>query len=352
MTFRQYTECIERENFTHITDGMWNGIIQAALIGLNVTIGTTLAALIFVLARQVDVSPACFWFLAEVYVMAAAVGYCYWWLYGRLICISSPDHPVDSAGDHLAIGLLINTEPPGSGGFIDNIDNDYSVGILPCPLPLGAKRAQVVQNSPFGYLVDGDSWAVNNGLPFAGEQAVCPGDEKCPHGPNCSEVLHCEFEGRGMYDIFLAAQAALFFAVAALFACLIDTPVGMLIALILAILSLLALVAGWIVGQFDAGDPSDDNPNAGELTQCTDVLMIKGHWVYDSLHTGAFELHPVTFCCKASCDSGNVILLRDRWEDAINDATSPATLVSQKQPQNQWQVHPLIDGCQPSGIIV
>jgi hypothetical protein len=341
MAFRQYTQCVDIAYFDKRSP-----YVQATLLGFYVTL--TPAGFAALLAIAGAAAPRCLWLLLEIYVMAWIVGFCYWWLYRRLICISSADHPADSAGDHLAIGLLINIEPPGSGSFIDNIDNDYSIGILPCPLPLGANRAQVVQNSPFGYLIDGDSWAMNNGLPFAGEQALCPGHPQSDK----SEVLHCEFEGRGMYDLYLAAQAALFLAVAALFACLIDTPVGMIIAIILAILSGLALVVGWIVGQFDAGDPSDINPNVGELTQCTDVLMIKGHWVYDSLHTGAFELHPVTFCCKANCDSENVILLRDRWQGAINDATSAATLASQKQPQNQWQVHPLIDGCQPSGIIV
>jgi hypothetical protein len=87
--------------------------------------------------------------------MASIVGFCYWWLYRRLICIPAPPgHPADSAGDHLAIGLLINIEPPGSGDFLANIDNDYSIGILPCPLPQGATRDQVVAQSPYGYLVE------------------------------------------------------------------------------------------------------------------------------------------------------------------------------------------------------
>jgi hypothetical protein len=42
-----------------------------------------------------------------------------------------------------------------------------------------------------------------------------------------------------------------------------------------------------------------------------------------------------------------VILLVKRWQNAVGDATSPATLASQKLPQNQWQIHPILDGCQP-----
>ena len=149
--------------------------------------------------------------------------------------------------------------------------------------------------------------------------------------------------------MFLAAQAALFLAVAALLACFMP-GLGWIVAAILAILAGLGIVAGWVIGQFDQADPNDVNPNIGQLHPCADTLLIKGHWVYDSFHSGAYELHPVTFCCITSCPPGDVILMKARWEAAIDDATSPATLASQQLPQNQWQVHPLIDGCQPSVI--
>ena len=51
----------------------------------------------------------------------------------------------------------------------------------------------------------------------------------------------------------------------------------------------------------------------------------------------------MTFCTKTSPDAGgDFILFRKRWETAINDATSAATLANQKLPQNQWQVHPVV----------
>lgn len=341
MTYRQYTQCVDIDNFDMSTLG--NGkYTQAALLGLEVTLAPGVFTALLVIAGVG--SPWCLLLLAEVWAIASVVGFSYWWLYRRLICIPAPpDHPADKAGDHLAIGLLINIEPPGSGDFFANIDNDYSIGILPCPLPEGANRDQVVQGSPYGYLVDPQPVTVDHGLPYAGEQAVCPG------GSLRSEVLHCEFEGRGMYDMFLAAQAALFIAVAALFACLL--PIAGWIVALLALLGLLAIAAGWAVGQFDQADPTDVDPNIGELHPCADTLLLKGHWVYDSFHTGAYELHPVTFACITSCPGGDVIYLKDRWDAAIDDATSPATQASQQLPQNQWQVHPVIDGCQPAVIV-
>jgi hypothetical protein len=120
------------------------------------------------------------------------------------------------------------------------------------------------------------------------------------------------------------------------------------------------------LGGFDAGDPTDINPNIGELHrndenhQGADTLLVMGHWVYDSghrfdHHTAYYELHPVTLLTKTTpvtnCDPGQVILLRTQWRKAINDATSETTLANQKLPQNQWQIHPLLDGCQPVIIV-
>ena len=37
-----------------------------------------------------------------------------------------------------------------------------------------------------------------------------------------------------------------------------------------------------------------------------------------------------------------------RWCDAVTAADAPATRAAQQQPQNQWVVHPAIDGCNGS----
>jgi hypothetical protein len=138
---------------------------------------------------------------------------------------------------------------------------------------------------------------------------------------------------------------ALFPVVVALFACQIPGP-GWIVALILALLGLLGLGIGLGLGHFDSGDPSDVNPNLGELhTNGPDhtgasVLMVMGHWVCDAGHRYDYgdlfdELHPITMCCITSpvtdCDPTQVILLKKRWQDAVSDATSPATFESQSR---------------------
>jgi hypothetical protein len=41
--------------------------------------------------------------------------------------------------------------------------------------------------------------------------------------------------------------------------------------------------------------------------------------------------------------------IRDQWCAAIGESFKPATRDNQKQPQNRWTIHPLVDGCQLAG---
>jgi hypothetical protein len=355
MSYRQYTQCIDISLYNP-----QNPYAQAALLGLYISLAP--GAFVGFLILLGAASPWCLLIVAEIYLIAAIVGYCYWWLYRRLICLPAPpDHPVDKDGSQMLIGTLIDILPPSSAQFPD-LDNDYSVGILVQCNPLGARRPQVEMSQPYGYLLVNQPVTLNANLPFPEKTGV---DHEFPGHPELeiqSEILHCEFEGRGVYDMFLASLAALFVAELALFACMVP-DIGWIVALILSLLAILGLATGWAVGQFDGGNPNDEGPNVGELHrndenhQGADTLLIKGHWVYDSGHRydhtppdGYNELHPITFCTKTSSECGGVIFL-ERWKVAIDDATSTATIENQKLPQNQWQIHPLIDGCQPVIIV-
>ena len=362
--YRQYTQCCDISDFNPA-----NPYVQAALIGLYVTLPAAVVPVLMVLGGG---SPWCLGFLAEIYIIAGVIGYCYWWLFRRLICIpATPDHPNDGTGNQMVIGTLIDTLLPYSDSNPLDIDNDFSMGILPACIPLGAQGPFTAANpapGPFGYLIT-EQPVTKNGVPpppqaFTGQRAV-DYQFQDPSQDISSQVLHCEFEGRAIYDMFLAARAALFPVVAALFACQIP-GYGWIVALILAALGLLALGIGLGLGHFDSGDPTDVSPNLGELhTNGPDhtgasVLMIMGHWVCDAGHRFDYgdlfyELHPITMCCITSpvtdCDPTQVILLKKRWQNAVNDAISPTTLESQNLPQNQWRIHPVIDGCEPVVIV-
>jgi hypothetical protein len=357
MSYRQYTQCIDIANFNNSDPR-----VQAALLGLYITLTPAAFSALLVIAGAA--SPLCLIILAEIYLIASIVGYCYCWLYRRLICL--PDipqrPPADSAGDHMVIGTLIDILPPSARTSVFDVDNDYSIGILPQCSPIGAGLDEVANNPRYGYLVAKHPIITAAGLPF---RPILGTDHEFPDNPvleKKSETLHCEFEGRGVYDMYLASRVSLLVAVAALFVCMIP-DIGWIVALILFVLALIGIGIGYVVGQFDNADQNDVTPNIGEFVrndashQGADTLVVRGHWVYDSGHNydhtppdGYNELHPITFCTRTSPECGGVIFLA-RWNAAIDNATSPFTLENQKLPQNQWQVHPLLDGCQPVVIV-
>jgi hypothetical protein len=365
--FRQYTQCVDIDYFDPTSP-----IVQAVLLGIYVTLPAAVVPVLMVIAGG---NVWCLLLLAEIFLIAGIIGYCYWWLFRRLICIPAPpDHPNDSTGNQMVIGTLIDKLPPHDpplSSFPD-IDNDFCVGILPACVPFGSKDPFTAANpapGPFGYLIT-EQPVTKNGVPpppaaYTGQGAVDYHFKDDPTQDVTSQVLHCEFEGRAIYDMFLAARVAILPVVAALFVCQIPV-VGWIIAIALAFLALWLLGIGLAVGEYDQGDPTDISPNLGELHfngpdhTGADTLMIMGHWVCDAghrydYHDLFYELHPITMCCITSpvtdCDPTQVIFLKQRWQQAVNDATSTVTLENQKLPQNQWQIHPIIDGCQPVVIV-
>jgi hypothetical protein len=70
---------------------------------------------------------------------------------------------------------------------------------------------------------------------------------------------------------------------------------------------------------------------------------------------GYNEIHPIKFCSpigKWDCGwPANLNDLETFWATALGDAISTTTIELQKQPQNQWQVHPILDGCDPVVIV-
>jgi hypothetical protein len=93
---------------------------------------------------------------------------------------------------------------------------------------------------------------------------------------------------------------------------------------------------------------------------------LKGTWVYDSAHTGWNEIHPIKQCQKIGTMIGqgwteiqisdNPVVVQQitdipgwisGWCKLLDTPNDPATVANQQLPQNQWTVHPLVDGCDP-----
>jgi hypothetical protein len=269
-----------------------------------------------------------------------------WWLYDRLICLG---------GERCAVGIPLSVEPPEGKSGLDAFDTDYSMNLLLCPHWIGDTQDKVEGDGVQGELIKEQPDIQNNGLDWQGEFVQLEGDPK-------TAVLHCEFEGGGVYKLYQAAQAALAFATAAVVACAIPV-LGWVACAVLGVIAAVIALAGIAEALGDKGRPTDVSSKLAELHPYypkgngADVLVVKGEWVYDSAHEGWNEIHPIRQCQQIAFTYDQPIpeattryLVRE-WCGAIDDANAPTTKAAQAQPQNQWESHPVIDGCDPEPAI-
>jgi hypothetical protein len=171
-----------------------------------------------------------------------------------------------------------------------------------------------------------------------------------------------------MHDLLILLEVLFGVFVAAAVAFVIPV-IGPVLSVILIVLALLAFLIGVpAITHDDASPPSGGgwggsfNPyeTAGDPNGLVDLAYVFGRWVYDSLHTGAEsnELHPVHYMIKL-CQATQGDLSKGIWPQDLGELqqkydaqfgviNSPATIEIQKQPENRWKVHPLLDGCQSS----
>lgn len=322
-------------------------------------------------------------------VCLAAITFCTWWLDIRLICLG---------GDRSAIGAIYNVEPPNPTWFAFNFpdyDTDYSFNLLMWPfipqneLPQSFVSNQwsasaitqliadwptlppLVPNVPFSEvstqvpLILAQQSMASRGLSFTG-QDVESADEPNPQpsgGSGQHFLLHCEIEGLGMHDlrILLWVLFGVFVAAAAVYAIPV---IGPILSWILSILAFLAfLFGGAAITHDDASPPSDGgwggkfNPydGAGKPTDTVDLAYVFGRWVYDSLHSGWNELHPLHFMIKVGQATQGDLAggnwppdlgdMQKWYDDQFKVINSPTTAQTQSEPENQWTLHPLLDGC-------
>lgn len=335
MAFKQYTKCIDAARF--------NPNRVPVILGYGIVAGSTALGMVALSGRW-----DCWPLVPLIAGYATVVGYCENWLYARLVCLG---------GDRDCIGMIVSISPPstdlifssGEDIFDFDWDTDHSINLLlqntePGTLqPPEATTPPFADDvAPFGFLIKHQDVIEAIGLETKGAKAKdkITGVE--------SAILHAEFEGAGNYILMKGAEAALGLAIAALFACIaLPFPVG----LILGLLSLLALILGGLIGNYDVGSPSDTN--TGELhdtghAEGADIVYVQGTWVFDPLHQGYNEIHPIKVCTIIGKWDGDwetppdIILRARRSFDVARD---PETIVNQSLPEHQWLVHPDLDGC-------
>ncbi len=335
-------------------------------------------------------------------VCLAAISFCYWWLDIRLICLG---------GDRSAIGAIYHLEPAvpdydptDADKFFSGFDTDYSFNLLLChfsprnqfpqsyvdaqnaasttatsgQLPAAFAQLEtdwptlsglVPTNVPFSDvagevgLIVAQQGVAGIGLPTRTENAVAPDNVVLPQGSPQHFMVHCEIEGRGMYDLLVLLWAL--FGLLVVGAALSAIPgIGWLLALLAALLALLGLGVGVPALENDQATPPQDGKWGGKFNAYedaandkspVDLAYVFGRWVYDSLHQpGGNELHPVHYILKVGHaikgDLKNGVWpkacgLRKRLDDIFVEINSPTTPIIQSRPENQWTIHPLLDGC-------
>jgi len=138
--------------------------------------------------------------------------------------------------------------------------------------------------------------------------------------------------------------------------------VGFLLTPLLPLLAA-AVAAAWA----SARDGNIDDPRVGDgggELHFGDLIVATGRRVYDAGHKGWNEFHPVKTIQRIderSYDGGKIDDLRKRWCGLLADVppfTPPGdnrpdgmtpgqsgTWDNQRQPENQWILHPELDGC-------
>lgn len=335
MSYRQYTSCVQFEDFNEhyvgdsIAAGLFVGVMELVIASL------ALGGISLVTGGIAS-------FLAIVTGLAS---FCHWWLYGRLICL----------GDEVcAIGMVINVYPPKEKSGFERFDSDYCFDLLLAPNLIGVTQQQVETDGIQGNLIR-NQYPGPHGLPFSG-LAHSGNDCKDP----ASAILMCEIEGAGMHILYQYLKALLVvLGVAAVASWFCWVPIigwiACLVAAVLLVGALITFVIGIIHGLSDAAGPSDVNPElGGTLTwgcagMGADLLVVSGKWIYDSFHGGWNEIHPVRHCQKIGTWRGewpfDVRGSLEEWCHAIKETYLPLTLDNQKIPENQWVIHPEIDGC-------
>lgn len=309
----------------------------------------------------------------EIGLMVFEIAYCQNWLFERLICLG---------GDRDVIGMVIHIDPPRGISFSTNtfdLDNDYSFNLLLQCTDFGVKESdQALADSPYGELIKNQNAiiALGSEVPqYENNGYLIPDD------PPNSATLHCEFEGSGVHDMYLFSQAMLGIGTAAFAICvIIPHAFSWIVLLIFSVLVLLGFLVSKVA---HPGSPSDVNSHLPTLhtnhedsegnRTGADVLLVQGTWVFDPLHSGYNEIHPIKMCFKigrwngdwtnTNCHpeqgpteydrnclpGGSGVILRVR--KALEEARADVTIANQKLPEQQWHFHPLIDACAPDVIL-
>jgi hypothetical protein len=359
VAFRQYTSCIKPSSFNNL------------FAGTKGLVGSFFIALIYLVLLALTISSPRLLILAGG-ALSFLIVYLEWWLHGRLICLSDEDECL--------IGVALGK--PGTHAFSKSGDNDASFNVALAPSPVDLKAPEdpnsedkfstrlpapkeqywqnaadpTIGNKLQGFLIEPNAQVLALGRGYVSDDAHLL----------YLKSIHCEFEGSGIKD--LLDWAYLMLALLLVSAALTAFPEIRALLVALALLLSLIGIAGALGGGINPGDPQDVLGNMGTI-KTTDILVLKGNWVYDSLHDGWNEIHAIHACqiigsmdddrktwpAKINTPDGtgqlglgtpdDVKLAMGIWCLALQQAEKAEQGGNRDDPKNYWVLHPLVDGC-------
>ena len=281
----------------------------------------------------------------------SAVIYLDWWLHGRLICLGL---------NQCLVGVVTGAGPANpieKGG-----DNDFSMNVLlaPGPITFTRPKREYWDTVPQGHLVAEQAAILDIGRGYVQDEGH----------KTYVMAIHSEFEGDGIATLLKWAKVILALLIASLFVPPVIKAILALLAIFLTLVNIMDVLTA-PPGLQGAGDPRDIDPYLSISTG--DIVAVRGSWVYDSLHHGWNEIHPVTACevidhiflpdltvavdpptpWPPAFDSDvkvDAFLLE--WCKGIKDVDDAEDGGSHDDPANGWVIHPLVDGCKPPPIIL
>jgi hypothetical protein len=346
----KYFKCVDTGSWVGLTNTIALGILSGAM-----TIVDVVAAVLGGVAIPGLGVVAGFLFVAAIFELCAYLSG------GKLICIQ------DAA---CTIGRLMKNHPVGSdkSGF-EKMDDDFTMDILLSPHSPWEEKSEIASDGVQGAFISEQPASKNHGLGFAGVSV------KCDNIPHTTEVFHVEVKGCRVHDVCVVLKTLSFGAPVVGAICsipLIGWAVCAIAAAIWLAVTAAATAIAWATTH--VGNINDVyDPAAGKLVPANpdgsggDVILVRGDWVYDSGHSGWNEIQPITLVLKLtevvdprfrSMDKADQALVQDfkkevldPWCMRVAEANDPVVRDAQQQPENDWHIHPAIDGCTRDPVV-
>ncbi len=364
--FPQFTQCVEAGNFN--TESQYWQLAKAALLGGGIAT---------IYEAAFGLSPACIALAVELAAIAGGMAYCGWWLNDRLVCL--PGDPTKTTGpavDVCAVGMYLPADTPDTTFIpfaVGNLDTDWTMNLVlygaePNMLDNILIDQQVAENQ---LISETQGFNLDAKLGFQGKtgsytfQGVYT-DSNSSLANNSTTitmpVLHSEIEGAGVYEFNNWLNVLFWITIGALIVQEATSSVPIVstaISIFMAILIFLLAALGFYVSENNQANPSQV-PNAGQINfnapgsptnPVATVVCVIGTWVYDTAHEGWNEIHPVKYVQAiggvAPTYYGDIVW-NPSWTAMCGmcaSATTDTVIAAQSMPNNNWIIHPLLDGC-------